>query len=56
VRSPRSRSCSASVYPNFPDPELIHAERAYHGANYLRLRQIKAAYDPDLVFSCDPGR
>jgi FAD/FMN-containing dehydrogenase len=41
---------SGGVYPNFPDPELEDAERAYHGANLERLRRVKAAYDPEDVF------
>jgi len=41
---------TGGVYPNFPDPELEDAERAYHGANLARLGEVKAAYDPDDVF------
>jgi hypothetical protein len=38
------------VYPNFPDPELKHWARAYHGSNLERLALIKAKYDPDGFF------
>ena len=43
-------SGSGGVYPNFPDPDLEDAARAYHGANLDRLRRVKATYDPDNVF------
>jgi FAD/FMN-containing dehydrogenase len=42
---------SGGVYPNFPDPELEDALRAYHGGNLERLRSVKQRYDPDGVFS-----
>jgi FAD/FMN-containing dehydrogenase len=42
---------SGGVFPNFPDPDLDDWERAYHGVNYERLTRVKAAYDPDGVFS-----
>nr|WP_242504330.1 FAD-binding oxidoreductase [Promicromonospora panici] len=41
---------SGGVYPNFPDPDLPSWARAYHGPNFERLRQVKAAYDPDGFF------
>ena len=44
-------SCgSGFVYPNFRDPELTDFGRAYYGANYPRLLEIKAKYDPDNTF------
>jgi hypothetical protein len=50
---------SGGVYPNFPDPELEHWSRAYHGANLERLGLVKATYDPGDVFrfhqSVPPG-
>jgi hypothetical protein len=42
---------TGGVYPNFPDPDLDDWARAYHGANLERLREVKARYDPDGVFS-----
>jgi FAD/FMN-containing dehydrogenase len=42
---------TGGAYANFPDPELDGWERAYHGENLERLRRVKAAYDPDDVFS-----
>jgi FAD/FMN-containing dehydrogenase len=42
---------AGGVYPNFPDLELEDALRAYHGRNLERLREVKAAYDPERVFT-----
>ncbi|MGR6920438.1 BBE domain-containing protein [[Actinomadura] parvosata] len=41
---------SGGVYPNFPDSGLTDWAGAYHGANYARLRHVKARYDPDAFF------
>jgi FAD/FMN-containing dehydrogenase len=41
---------SPGVYPNFPDPQLDDPPAAYYGTNLPRLRRIKAAYDPGMVF------
>jgi FAD/FMN-containing dehydrogenase len=54
---------SRAVYPNFADPDLVSWAEEYHGVNYARLQQIKAAYDPAELFSSpqsirlpEPGR
>jgi FAD binding domain/Berberine and berberine like len=41
---------SASAYQNYIDPNLADWRSAYYGANYSRLTQIKAHYDPDRLF------
>ncbi|MPZ71605.1 MAG: hypothetical protein GEU71_19130 [Actinobacteria bacterium] len=41
---------SEGVYPNFPDPDLEDWGHACYGANYDRLVQVKAKYDPDNFF------
>ena len=38
-------------YQNFPDPTLQDWRRAYYGANYDRLVQVKRKYDPAGFFS-----
>ncbi|HEY7075393.1 MAG TPA: BBE domain-containing protein, partial [Solirubrobacteraceae bacterium] len=39
------------AYQNYADPGLRHFRRAYYGSNLARLEQIKAAVDPDRLFS-----
>ena len=44
---------SGGVYPNFPDPELENAGRAYYQSNLERLIRVKRRYDPDDFFALD---
>jgi FAD/FMN-containing dehydrogenase len=41
---------SGRVFQNFADPDLEHWAAAYYGANYARLVQVKARYDPSNRF------
>lgn len=42
--------CGEGAFQNFSDPALKDWARQYYGANLARLRDIKAAVDPDNVF------
>ena len=38
------------LHQNYVDPSLTDWQQAYYGANYQRLTQVKASYDPDRLF------
>jgi FAD/FMN-containing dehydrogenase len=41
---------SGAAYVNYCDLDLPDYQTAYWGANLARLKEIKAAFDPDNVF------
>jgi hypothetical protein len=44
------RYSSPHSYQNFADPALVDWRNSYYGANYPRLRKVRAVYDPDRFF------
>ena len=50
MRAAMSAWSSGEAYQNYLDPNLGDWPSAYYGANYARLVQVKAAYDPTQVF------
>ena len=55
ARAAMSPWSSGEAYQNYLDPNLSDWPAAYYGANYARLVQVKAAYDPAQVFKPAQG-
>jgi FAD/FMN-containing dehydrogenase len=46
---------SGRAYQNYVDARILDWRTAYYGANYDRLVQVKATYDPDQIFRFEQG-
>ena len=46
---------NGGAYPNYASLDLHNARRAYWGANFERLREVKAAVDPEGRFTTAQG-
>ncbi len=51
ARRALARAGNGEAYQNYADPGLKGWRRAYYGANYERLADVKGRFDPDRLFA-----